>query len=98
MAILVTDGAGYIGSHTCVELMNAEIIIEIKYAATFRGLDEACAKAMEQIKTRRYDSVCAMKVGRIYWPKASLLTGSDALGGVRETVNIYDQKKGSDGV
>lgn len=34
---------------------NAGIIIEIKYAATFRGLDEACAKAMEQIKTRRYD-------------------------------------------
>lgn len=34
---------------------NAGIIIEIKYAATFRGLDEACAKAMEQIKMRRYD-------------------------------------------
>ena len=29
MAILITGGAGYIGSHTCVELLNAsyEIII-----------------------------------------------------------------------
>ena len=29
MAILITGGAGYIGSHTCVELLNAgyEIIV-----------------------------------------------------------------------
>ena len=33
---------------------NMGIVIEIKYAATFQGLDEACAKAMEQIKARRY--------------------------------------------
>ena len=32
-----------------------EIVIEIKYAPTFRALDEACAKAMEQIKARGYD-------------------------------------------
>lgn len=31
------------------------IIIEIKYAASIASLDEACEKAMEQIKTRRYD-------------------------------------------
>lgn len=31
------------------------IIIEIKYAASIAILDEACEKAMEQIKTRRYD-------------------------------------------
>ena len=36
-------------------MLNTGIIIEIKYAATFRGLDEACGKAMEQIKSRRYD-------------------------------------------
>ena len=33
---------------------NMGIVIEIKYAATFQGLGEACAKAMEQIKVRRY--------------------------------------------
>ena len=33
---------------------NMGIVIEIKYAATFLGLGEACAKAMEQIKARRY--------------------------------------------
>ena len=31
------------------------IVIEVKYAPTFQGLEQACAKAMEQIKTRRYD-------------------------------------------
>ena len=36
-------------------MLNTGIIIEIKYAATFRGLDEACGRAMEQIKSRRYD-------------------------------------------
>ena len=33
---------------------NMGIVIEIKYAATFQGLGEACAKALEQIKARRY--------------------------------------------
>ena len=31
------------------------IVIEVKYAPTFQGLEQACAKAMEQIKARRYD-------------------------------------------
>lgn len=31
------------------------IIIEVKYASGIAGLDMACEKAMEQIKTRRYD-------------------------------------------
>lgn len=34
---------------------NAGIIIEVKYAASIAGLDECCQKAMEQIKSRRYD-------------------------------------------
>jgi len=34
MAVLVTGGAGYIGSHTCIELLNAghEIIIVDNYS------------------------------------------------------------------
>ena len=35
--------------------LNMGIVIEIKYAPTFRALDEACAKALEQIKARGYD-------------------------------------------
>ena len=34
---------------------DAGIVIEVKYAPTFRGLEQACARAMEQIKARRYD-------------------------------------------
>ena len=34
--------------------LNMGILIEIKYAASFRGLEEGCAKALEQIKARRY--------------------------------------------
>lgn len=34
---------------------DAGIIIEVKYSPTFAGLDEACKKALEQVKTRRYD-------------------------------------------
>ena len=35
--------------------LNMGILIEIKYAASFRGLEEGCAKALEQVKARRYD-------------------------------------------
>ena len=31
------------------------IVIEIKYASSIQGLENACEKAMEQIKERRYD-------------------------------------------
>ena len=34
---------------------DAGMVIEVKYAPTFQALDEACAKALEQIKARRYD-------------------------------------------
>lgn len=34
---------------------DAGMVIEVKYAPTFKGLDEACTKAMTQIKERRYD-------------------------------------------
>ena len=33
------------------------IIIEVKYATSFQGLDNSCEDAMNQINTRRYDAV-----------------------------------------
>ena len=37
------------------EDLDAGIVIEVKYALTFAGLDEACQRAMMQIRARRYD-------------------------------------------
>ena len=37
------------------EDLDAGIVIEVKYALTFAGLDEACRRAMEQIRAQRYD-------------------------------------------
>ena len=37
------------------EDLDAGIVIEVKYALTFAGLDEACQRAMEQIRAQRYD-------------------------------------------
>ena len=45
MTILVTGGAGYIGSHTCVELLNAgyEIVVVDNF-------DNSCMKSLDAIK------------------------------------------------
>ena len=32
------------------------IVIELKYARSMNDLDKACERAMEQIKSRRYDT------------------------------------------
>lgn len=45
MKILVTGGAGYIGSHTCVELLNAGYDI-----AVLDNLDNSCEKSLEAVK------------------------------------------------
>ena len=45
MAILVTGGAGFIGSHTCVELLNAgyEVVV-------LDNLVNASEKSLERVK------------------------------------------------
>lgn len=45
LKILVTGGAGYIGSHTCVELLNAGYDI-----AVLDNLDNSCEKSIDVIK------------------------------------------------
>ena len=43
MSILVTGGAGFIGSHTCVELLNAGydvVVVDNLYNASEKALDE----------------------------------------------------------
>ena len=42
MAILVTGGAGYIGSHTCVELLNAGydvVVVDNLYNSSRKAID-----------------------------------------------------------
>lgn len=45
MNILVTGGAGYIGSHTCVELLNAGYDIVV-----VDNLDNSCEKSLDTVK------------------------------------------------
>ena len=46
MAILVTGGAGYIGSHTCVELQNAGYDVVV-----LDNLSNSSAKSLDRVKT-----------------------------------------------
>ena len=42
MAILVTGGAGYIGSHTCIELLNAGYDVVVIDNLCNSGISETC--------------------------------------------------------
>jgi UDP-glucose 4-epimerase len=52
MAILVTGGAGYIGSHTCVELLNAEY--EIVVLDNFINSKQESLKRISEITGQQF--------------------------------------------
>ena len=57
MKILVTGGAGYIGSHTCVELLNAGyeiVVLDNLYNAT--GRDREADEPHHKWQKRKYHS------------------------------------------
>ena len=56
MAILVTGGAGYIGSHTCVELLDAgyEVVV-------LDNLSNASEKSLERVEALRGKKVTIYK-------------------------------------
>lgn len=52
MAILVSGGAGYIGSHTCVELLNAGF--DIVVADNYYNSCPACLERIKQITGKEF--------------------------------------------
>ena len=59
MRILVTGGAGYIGSHTCVELLNAGYDVVV-----VDNLYNASEKALERVEeiTGKKSSIFIMRI------------------------------------
>ena len=66
MRILVTGGAGYIGSHTCVELLNAGydvVVVDNLYNASEKAL-ERVEEITGKREGRRSYSFCRTESGR----------------------------------
>lgn len=58
MAILVTGGAGYIGSHTCVELLDADyevVVLDNLSNSSEKSLDRVRALTGKEVKFYKGD-------------------------------------------
>ena len=69
MAILVTGGAGYIGSHTCVELLNAGydvVVADNLYNSSKKALDRVEQITGKKLKVYEVDLLDQPKVKEIF--------------------------------
>ena len=68
MTILVTGGAGYIGSHTCIELLNNDynvVVVDNLYNSSKKALDrvkEITGKDLKFYKGDILDKDCLEKI------------------------------------
>lgn len=69
MKILVTGGAGYIGSHTCVELLNAGydvVVVDNLYNASAKALDRVREITGKDLTFYEADVLDAPKMDEIF--------------------------------
>ena len=69
MKILVTGGAGYIGSHTCVELLNAGydvVVVDNLYNASAKALDRVREITGKDLTFYEADILDAPKMDEIF--------------------------------
>ena len=66
----VESGDGFCDILIEPEDPDAGMVIELKYAATFRELDSACEKQCSRSETADMTKPCGMMAGKIFWHMA----------------------------
>lgn len=67
MNVLLAGGAGYIGSHTCVELLNADH--DVIVADNFSNSCPEAIKRVEEITGKKFPSTKLMFAKKMQWIK-----------------------------